>query len=68
MNIFKNSFVVTYMVGFPGASDLPASSIRLYSNSLYIVPSEFTPLIASISALVIFGLYAIIDRVSSAAP
>ena len=42
-------------------------SSRNFSNNLYIVPSEFTPLICSTSTLVIFGLYAIIDNVSIAA-
>lgn len=59
--------VVENVIGLPGASDFPDSAIKLYSNNLYIVPSEFTPLIASISALVILGLYAIIASVSSAA-
>ena len=59
--------VVENVIGLPGASDFPDSAIKLYSNNLYIVPSEFTPLICSISALVILGLYAIIESVSSAA-
>ena len=60
--------VVENVIGLPGASDFPDSAIKLYSNNLYIVPSEFTPLIASISALVILGLYAIIDYVNEDVP
>ena len=56
-----------YDIGFPGKSVFPASSINPYSNNLYTQASADTPLIASISALVILGLYAIIDKVSNAA-
>ena len=61
------SFEVLYDIGFPGKSNFPASSIKPYSSNLYTHPSAETPLIASISALVTFGLYAIIANVSSAA-
>ena len=66
-NIFKNSGVVLYVVGLPGKSAFPESSINPYSNNLYIVASELTPLIASISGLVALWLYAIIAKVSNAA-
>ena len=33
-NIFKKLVVTLYVVGLPGASNLPASSIKLYSNNL----------------------------------
>jgi len=56
-----------YVTGLPGALSLPAFSINSYSNNLYIAPSELTPLISSICALVILGLYAIIANVSNAA-
>ena len=53
-------------IGGGSAIDV-AKCIKLYSNNLYIVPSEFTPRIDSICALVILGLYAIIANVSIAA-
>ena len=61
------TFVVLYALGLPGKSNFSASSINPYSNNLYILESDATPRTASISALVIFGLYAIIERVSKAA-
>ena len=42
-------------------------SMKEDSNNLYMQPSTLTPRIFSISALVMRGLYAIIDNVSNAA-
>ena len=60
----RNSSVVPNMIGRPGASSLPTSCTRLYSMSLFMACTHETPLIASISGLVIGCLYAIIDKVS----
>ena len=63
---FKNSFVTLYAAGLPGKLSLATSSTNPHSNNLLTAKSLFTPLILSISDFVIFGLYAIILKVSRA--
>ncbi len=51
-NSLRNSFVVPYWTGRPGASFLPTSLTRSFSRRKRIMPSAETPRIASISGLV----------------
>ena len=49
----RNSSVVPNNNGLPGVSIRPTSSTSIYSTSLFTAKSDFTPLILSISDLVI---------------
>ena len=53
----KNSFVTLYAAGLPGKFNLATSSINPHSSNLLTAKSLFTPLIFSISVLVILGLW-----------
>ncbi len=52
-NLSRNSFVVPYNIGLPGASFLPVIFINCLSASVFTTPSTFTPRMSSISAFVI---------------